>query len=158
MAPAKTPAAAPARPRARQASPATPANGIANVAPRNARAGQGQALRPEVLPRLGGGIKVRATKVCYYDNMRRRIGDVFTISDEKFPSGPRQGQVKEFSSKYMELVDARTPEKITTGAEVLKQAHDEILGGRKIETDAPAPRALGTGDDPAINEDDDNDA
>lgn len=162
MAP-KTTAAAPGNTRAARPTVDTPGpsarrsvtSGAANVAPANAQAGQGQARKPE--GELLRGVKVRATKVCYYDDKRRRIGDVFTISGEKFATGPRAGQLKEFSSKYMVVVDSRTPERITTGAEVLKQQHDEILGSRAADADPNfAPRALGTGDDPAINEEDED--
>lgn len=131
--------------------PAANAAGVSSVAPAGARIGQGQARRPEA-PR-SRGVRVRATKVCYYDDKRRRVGDVFTISDEK----NKTGGLKEFSSKYMELVDPRTPEKITTGAEVLKQQHDDILGSRAADADPNfAPRALGTGDESAIEDEDED--
>jgi hypothetical protein len=63
--------------------------------------------------------RVRATQVGYYDEKRRRVGDVFTLKQDK-----------DFSQTWMEEVDPHTPEKITTGAEVLRQQHDEILAGK----------------------------
>lgn len=111
------------------------------VAPANARAGQGQP-RPPAAPKPGGRIKVQATKVCYYDDKRRRIGDVFSISNEQFPAGhARAGQVKEFSSKYMDIVDVRTPERITTGAQILRQEHDVILGQKSQDANADLGRS-----------------
>lgn len=115
------------------------------VAPANARAGQGQAKPPAPPPTVArGGIKVRATKVCYYDDKRRRISDVFTIANET-----------EFSSKYMERVDPRTPERITTGAQVLQQQHDEILAGKAVENNPELgkTRSGATGDEDALGED-----
>lgn len=90
------------------------------VAPANARAGQGQPRPPS--PREAGGIKVMALATCYYDDKRRRRGDVFTIRNDK-----------EFSARYMEKVHPDTAERITTGAEVLKQEHDQIKAGKTIE-------------------------
>lgn len=73
-----------------------------------------------------GAIKVRATQKGYYDNKRRRVGDVFLITKES-----------EFSKKWMERVDRNTPERLTTGRQELKQQHDEVVSGRL---------GLGTGD------------
>jgi hypothetical protein len=65
------------------------------------------------------GIKVRATQMGYYDHARRRDGDVFLIKD-----------AQAFSSRWMEYVDAKTPEQVTTGREELRKKHDEILRDR----------------------------
>jgi hypothetical protein len=114
------------------------------AAPASTRAGQGQAKPPAPPPTVAaGGIKVRATKVCYYDDKRRRIGDVFTIANET-----------EFSSRYMERVHPRTPERITTGAQVLQQQHDEILAGKQIENNPELGKAHSgaTGDEDALGE------
>lgn len=99
------------------------------TAPADMRAGQGQPAAPPQAPKPEGGIKVMATKTTYYDNKRRRPGDVFTIASER-----------EFSDRYMEKVDPETPEKITTGAEVLRQQHDEILGAKMIEQNPGAAK------------------
>jgi hypothetical protein len=64
----------------------------------------------------GGPIKVRALQAGYYDNVRRREGDVFVIQH----SG-------EFSSKWMERVGKNTPEKVTTGQEQINAEHDKVL-------------------------------
>lgn len=56
----------------------------------------------------------------YYEHIRRRSGDVFICRT-----------AKEFSSKWMEPVDASTPEVITTGKEELRRKHDEILASRR---------------------------
>jgi hypothetical protein len=74
-----------------------------------------------IVPKLAGpgGQKVRATKPGYYDDKRRRTGDVFVVA----AGDP-------LSDKWMEPVDPRTPEKLTTGAEELKRKHDEALAGR----------------------------
>lgn len=125
-------------PKPKPQAPAKP-----TVAPANAQAGQGQAKPPSPPPTVAaGGIKVRATKVCYYDDKRRRVGDVFTIQNEK-----------EFSSRYMEKVHPRTPERITTGAQVLQQQHDEILAGKAVENNPELGRTRATGDEDALGED-----
>lgn len=64
-------------------------------------------------------IKVRATQVGYYDHARRREGDVFIIANEQA-----------FSARWMERVDPRTRERLTTAPQALQQKHDEILGGK----------------------------
>lgn len=77
---------------------------------------------------LGTKIRVRATRIGYFDHIRRREGDVFTIRNE--PA---------FSDKWMERVDPRTPEVITTSKEDLRRKHDEILHDKApggIHTDA----------------------
>ena len=64
-------------------------------------------------------IKVRATEMGYYDHGRRRPGDVFYLADQTH-----------FSQKWMELVDASTPERVTGAKQALQREHDEILAGR----------------------------
>lgn len=68
-------------------------------------------------------IKVRAIRMGYYDHVRRREGDVFVVDSSAF------------SAKWMERVDAHTPERVTTAAQALQQQHDEILGGRQSSRD-----------------------
>ena len=63
--------------------------------------------------------KVRATEIGYYDLKRRRVGDVFVVQRES-----------EFSSRWMERVGARVPERETSGQQQLKAQHDEILAVR----------------------------
>ena len=89
----------------------------AHVAPASLRPGQGQPHLPKDHAPHADSLKVRATAVCYYDDKRRRIGDVFTLLDPKH-----------FSETYMERVDPATPDHITTGQEVLRQEHDAIVG------------------------------
>jgi len=64
-------------------------------------------------------IKVRATRMGYYDHIRRREGDVFIIANKAA-----------FSKMWMEEVDPRTRERTTSAPQALRQAHDEILGGK----------------------------
>lgn len=87
-------------------------------------------------------IKVRATKMGYYDHARRREGDVFTLK-------PIEGAVKDsdgrnvkkkfftareqFSPNWMEEVKMSTPEKITTAPEALR-AQQKILKEEKAGT------------------------
>lgn len=77
-------------------------------------------------PALSGrrNLKVRATAVGYYDNERKRVGDVFELESERA-----------FSRNWMEYVEAHTPLKTTTSQQALNREHDQILGG----TAAPAP-------------------
>lgn len=79
------------------------------MADRKSAAGQG--------PRKA--LRVRATRMGYYEHLRRREGDVFTLKDESH-----------FSESWMEAVDARTPERTTSAPEDLRRQHDEILKSR----------------------------
>jgi len=89
----------------------------------------------EVDPRPAPSIRVRALKDGYYDDKRRRAGDVFTIRP------PYQGDVEndgkvvhrtidEFSKKWMKKVARSTPERITTGKQVLRRQHDAEMQRR----------------------------
>jgi hypothetical protein len=80
-----------------------------------------------------GRMKVRATRMGYFGEKRIRDGDVFVID------------AKEFSARWMERVDGRTPERITTGQEELRKKHDELLGEKTP--------AHGT---PLVSDEDDN--
>lgn len=84
------------------------------------------------LARTGGGFKVRATAMGYYDNERRREGDVFTIQHGG-----------EFSSKWMERVGAGTPEQRTTGQESINRQHDELLSGKLADKATGGANPLG---------------
>lgn len=77
----------------------------------------------------GKGIRVRATAIGYYGDMRRRVGDVFTIDNEK-----------QFSHKWMEKVSPKLREKTTTGKQALQQHHDETNKARLgLDTDIDNP-------------------
>lgn len=76
--------------------------------------------KPPEPPTAPRPVKVRALRMCYYDHARRREGDVFYI----------EGMHHFSKTGAMELVDDGTPEKLTTSAQAIKQAHDEILAGR----------------------------
>ena len=79
-----------------------------------------KAAKPAAPPATKGRpFKVRATQMGYYDHIRRRLGDVFVIQGEH-----------EFSGRWMEKVDASTPERITTPNQAIKQQHDDILAMR----------------------------
>jgi hypothetical protein len=92
--------------------------------------------KPEAQPR--GGIRVRALKLGYYDDARRREGDVFTIRNEK-----------EFSRLWMERVPFDTPERVTTGNEELRRMHDETIRARH----SGAPPDNPTGSEGVLDED-----
>jgi len=65
-------------------------------------------------------IKVEATQLGYYDNHRRRPGEVFFIYHES-----------EFSRKWMRRVGGSARiSKPSTAQQALNKRHDEILGGR----------------------------
>jgi hypothetical protein len=85
-------------------------------------------------------IKVQATQTGYYDHIRRRPGDVFLIDGERLEAdvlGPdgktvtrKKGEVAAFSSRWMEKVDASTPESVSTANDAIRQQHDELLASR----------------------------
>lgn len=87
---------------------------------------------------LGARIRVRATKMGFIDNVRRRAGDVFDV---------REG---EFSNRWMEVVDGSTPPKATTSKQALRAQNTDDLANRhrEVATDkaagrVPAPRSTG---------------
>jgi hypothetical protein len=63
----------------------------------------------------------------YYNHIRRREGDVFTLE-----------HAVDFSPRWMARVDAAVPEKVTTGAQELRRLHDEELAGRAPATSRDA--------------------
>lgn len=101
-----------------------------------------------------GRIRVRALETIYYDDARRRQGDVFFLHDREGtftepvldkagePKVDKQGNaiVKEvykvltaedqFSPRSMERVDASTRLKTSTGRDVIRRKHDEIISGQ----------------------------
>lgn len=103
----------------------------------------GEPVDPDTIPKT---IKVRALKLGYYDDKRRRVGDVFLIrapyktvavdqETGKAVEDEKTGKAKvitvdEFSRRWMEKVPKSTPERTTTGKEELRRKHDEILGSR----------------------------
>lgn len=64
---------------------------------------------------LGPLVRVRATRMGFVDNVRRREGDVFDVHQA------------EFTEKWMEVVDGKTPPRSTTGKQELERKHDETL-------------------------------
>jgi hypothetical protein len=63
-------------------------------------------------------VKVRATKLGFHNNKRRRPGDVFFIDRAMV------------SRKWMEIVPDSTPLKQTNSPQAMKAEHDEILRQR----------------------------
>lgn len=66
-------------------------------------------------------LKVRATMLGYYGDVRRRVGDVFVLTDQAH-----------YTTRWMEPVDPLMREKITSGPQALKNQHDELLRERYI--------------------------
>ena len=83
--------------------------------------------------------KVRATKLGYYDDKRRRIGDVFWVSSRQTETG----RYVEFSESWMVRVPDDTPESITTGQQELRRQHDEITASKRAGALAAASEAPG---------------
>jgi hypothetical protein len=91
--------------------------------------------RPAAPLRKSTRIRVRAIRLGYYDEIRRREGDVFTIANEQA-----------FSETWMQRVDPHTPERVTTGAQALRKFHDEEMRAKApggMLTDAEEPTATG---------------
>lgn len=65
-------------------------------------------------------MRVQAFRMGYYNEIRRRVGDVFTLH-----------QPDHFSTKWMRFVDANTPEHITTGQQELRKAHQQEVDARR---------------------------
>jgi hypothetical protein len=95
--------------------------------------------------------KVRAIgRGCYYNDERKRAGDVFRIRPPYTLKGPKKDdkpiEYDEFSQSGMEDVDEDTPEKTTTGKEHLRKEHDEILRSKHPPGVLPQDRNV-LGDD-----------
>lgn len=83
-------------------------------------------------------VKVMATSTGYYDHVRRRPGDVFLIDaapleEDLKRNGKvvrKKGEIAAFSTRWMELVDADTPESYTTANDAIRRQHDEVLASR----------------------------
>jgi hypothetical protein len=61
-------------------------------------------------------VRVKEKQIGFYDNSRRREGDVFLIKGEH-----------EFSSRWMERVALATPERTTGPNAAIREQHDQIL-------------------------------
>lgn len=106
-------------------------------------------------------IKVQATQMGYFDHIRRRAGDVFTIPGDTYEEDQvvtdattgrdrtmhRAGEVQAFSTRWMRRVSGSTPERITTGKEDLARQHDELLSSKMGGT-RPEPDGGTRSDDP----------
>lgn len=82
---------------------------------RPAQPAEGEDAPPRELGQL---LRVRATRMGFIDNVRRREGDVFDVHEA------------EFTDKWMEPVEGDAPLRITSGKEELQRKHDEILAGK----------------------------
>ena len=86
---------------------------------RGAQAAPGPA--PTAAPpagRVPRPVKVRATRLGYYGERRRRPGDVFLVTDEAH-----------VSTRWMVRVPAATPESVTTVPEALRREHAALVAG-----------------------------
>lgn len=121
-------------------------------------------------------MKVRATRLGFYDHVRRREGDVFKIADEprrkvrkveerqfdeieeaatgqtrkilkrRFRPDPpeviaaadKDGTVPEALGSWMEIVDERVPEKVSTAQQEINRKTDEIKGAKQAARGAVA--------------------
>lgn len=98
------PKAAP-RPAVKPARSSSPAAGERNETPAAKR---------------GGKVRVRAIKMGYYGEERKREGDVFDMDADTFERGVN----------WVEEVDPGTRKRTTTGADVLKKQHQEVMRER----------------------------
>lgn len=81
--------------------------------------------------RTGEGLKVRATRVGYYDNIRRREGDTFTIKSEQE------------KGSWMEYENANVADKTTTGQEAINKQNAELLSERMQQKATGGANPLG---------------
>lgn len=119
------------------------------AAPARAASARGTGVGRGEARGAGKPIKVRATRLGYYNDERKRIGDVFTISGDRFTSGKKVGKLKEFSDVWMEHVDPNVPERTTTAQVALnRETHrvaQEKAGSHKPE-DNGGTGPTGTGE------------
>lgn len=113
--PRKAPTPEPARPAAATRPPAP------DTARPAATATAREKPKPPAQPatrQSTGPLKVRATRLGYYDHARRHVGDVFTIA-----------KAQDFGT-WMEWVDPATAERVTTANESIRRQHDDTLAMR----------------------------
>jgi hypothetical protein len=84
-------------------------------------------------------VKVMALETGYYNEERKREGDVFTISGETHATGKKAGDLKEFSPRWMTLVPAGTREHTTPGIEMLRRNQEELRRRRAPESTEAQP-------------------
>lgn len=145
---------------------ATPREGKTSIAPPLAgRAGEpfGPRARERSAQRT---ITVEATQLGYYDNIRRRPGDVFKIrgtqvtqddidaikdrNDGKLPRGLKikVGDPAEFSSRWMRKASQGAIERTTGPNQAIARQHDAILGGMGHTAGGPVSGGLDQAEEP----------
>jgi hypothetical protein len=72
-------------------------------------------------------LKVRALEMGYYEHVRRRPGDVFTIPAHAY------------NARWMARVPPSTPERVTTAQQAIQREHDAILQARTPGREDRAP-------------------
>lgn len=83
-------------------------------------------------------IRVRATRTGYYEHVRRREGDVFTLIPRTIPvmdrkTGKPTGDSRiltakeQFSEVWMELAPATARESVSTSKQHITKEHDKII-------------------------------
>lgn len=90
-----------------------------------------------------GVLRVRATELGFYNHLRRRPGDVFTLRPYKTMQVENGKKVEvivsaehQFSKKWMELVDKSTPEKVSTSQQALDATSAEIKRDKHMAKNA----------------------
>lgn len=74
-----------------------------------------KAVAPAPEDDVNTGLRVRANRMVFYGNKRRRQGDVFDLAHESH-----------FSERSMEWVDRKTPVRTTKSEDALKEQQQEI--------------------------------
>lgn len=102
--------------------------GSARLAPTSAkgqRESHGREARtPGKIPVAGRpNLKVRAKELLYYNHMRRRDGDVFTLVAEA-----------DFNPDVMEYVDGRTPDRVTGAQAALDEVNQQEAARKRNKT------------------------
>lgn len=119
----------------RPARPRVPGNATADRIGRDVGLREGE-VDDGSLPGTERFAKVRALRLGYFDNERKRAGDVFWIHN-----------AAEFSPKWMEYAGATDPVKVTTGNQELRKQHVAIMAAKRKEAEAGTGSAdvLGAG-------------
>jgi hypothetical protein len=124
-------------------------------------AGQRRAARANVIANLSPGtdrVKVRATEPGYYDHARRRAGDVFTIDATPLEEDIKEtkngktrvrrkaGEIAAFSDRWMEFVDDRERESVSTSTEALGAFNRAGLAARRRGEEVLPPSSAADAD------------
>lgn len=106
---------------AKKTAPAAKSTQTPRPAARSSNEAAARRSEEQSASHVGRRVRVRAIRMGYYDDKRRRVDDVFIYTigehERKLPT-------------WVEEADPSEPLRITSAPQALKQQHDELLASR----------------------------